>query len=77
MNEFTKKMLQMEDIVERMMEIDKRLSDEVGADVEQKVGGRCTSCNKVYPPDYQQNGDCIPCWREKNNHPKIDTEVNF
>ena len=77
MDDLTKRMLKMEDILERTMEIDKRAAAEVGADREQIVEGRCTSCERLYPPTYLQQGNCIPCWRKKNDFPKIDTEIDF
>ncbi|MFC4540481.1 hypothetical protein ACFO5R_00905 [Halosolutus amylolyticus] len=77
MDEFTRRMLRMEDVMERTMEIDKRVAEEVGADRAQIVEGRCTSCERLYPPTYLQKGDCIPCWRKKNDLPKIDAEIDF
>lgn len=77
MDEYTELMLKMEDIVERTMEIDKQAAAEVGANREEIVGGKCTSCGKLYPSEYLPEGDCIPCWRKKNDLPKIDTEIDF
>ena len=81
--------LGMEDIVEDRIQINKETCDEVGRDWEELYEGRCATCGQAYeaawlvtegyPADpYEQRpemGDCIPCWREKNDLPKISPKT--
>lgn len=89
LSKYEQKFLKMEDIIERRIEIDKKASAEVDKDWEELYDGECETCGRVYESaylvgqDYQANsphdfppskGDCIPCWRKKNDLPKIDRD---
>jgi len=81
--------LRMEDIVEERIQIDKKACNEVGRDWEELYEGRCETCGRAYEAawlvtegysvdPYEQRpevGDCIPCWRKKNDFPKINPGV--
>jgi len=79
----------MEEILEERIQIDKKACDELGRDWEELYEGQCETCGRAYEAawlvtegysvdPYEQRpevGDCIPCWRKKNDLPKISPEA--
>lgn len=88
LNRYERLLLNMEDIIEHRIEIDKKACSELDRDWEGLYDGKCESCGRVYEAAYlvdseyqtdpqkfpPEKGDCIPCWRKQNDLPKIDRD---
>ena len=82
--------LNMEDVIEHRIEIDKEACAELDKDWEDLYDGECKSCGRAYEAAYlvgadsrtdpsggsAVSGSCIPCWRKENDLPKIDREIS-
>lgn len=80
-SEYERLLLRMEDIIEERIEIDNEACAGLDKDWKDLYAGECASCGRVYEAVYlvdfersSTGGDCIPCWREKNDLPKIDRD---
>lgn len=75
MDKLTKIRLRLEDIIEERLKVEKRICDDIGRDISELIQGECTSCDRIYYKEYlSDKSECIPCWRESNDLPKIDEE---
>lgn len=88
LSSYQRLLLNMEGVIEERIEIDRKACVELDKDWEELYDGECDSCGRIYEAtylvglDYQadpfddspERGDCIPCWRKKNDLPKIDRD---
>ena len=87
MNELAKKRLQMEDVLERQIEIEKEALEGESIDLSDRLKGWCVFCERPYyasfvipvdggephtKPEEEPEGYCIPCWRQENDLPKAE-----
>jgi hypothetical protein len=86
LSEYERLLLNMEDVIERRIRIDKEACAELGRDWQELYDGECESCGRVYEVWYlvdqgyqsrsleyaPDKGDCIPCWRKKTDLSIID-----
>jgi hypothetical protein len=82
--------LGMEELIEERIRIDKEVCADLERDWEELYDGECGTCGRAYEAAYLMTegypvdpheqrpawGDCIPCWREQNDIPKLDTELS-
>ena len=88
MDEFTELNLGLEDIIEDRLENQKEMVEGMEKELGDMVDGTCESCGRLYYEDYlvptgndfkdplgEVSGSlCIPCWRKKNDLPKLDPD---
>jgi hypothetical protein len=87
LSKYERLLLKMEDVIEHRIKVDKKVCTGTSRDWKDLYDGKCESCGRPYEAEYLVNfdpnsnhykqssdrGDCIPCWREKNDLPKIDS----
>lgn len=68
-------MLLMETNIEERIQIDK---DHSGDDWRDLYDGECSKCGRLWESDFMMpfgtQKHCIPCWRKKNDLPKLDPD---
>lgn len=88
LSKYERLLLNMEDIIENRIEADKKACAELNRDWQELYDGECETCGRVYEAWYlvdlgyqsrslefpPEKGDCIPCWRKKNDLEKIDRD---